>query len=179
MRKAAPGRLLLVQKLINTLDVEKHSDALATPAATAAWLAAKGLVPVGTKITASDRKRVIAVREALRALCLANNGEPIDDDAVAPLNQAAARATLRVDVGVDGGTRLAPARAGVDGAIAQLLAIVHDAVLDDTWPRLKACAAETCQWAFYDASRNCSGAWCVMEVCGNRAKARSFRARHG
>jgi predicted RNA-binding Zn ribbon-like protein len=48
---------------------------------------------------------------------------------------------------------------------------------DGTWRRLKACSAETCQWAFYDGSRNRSGVWCTMQTCGNRAKARSFRQR--
>jgi predicted RNA-binding Zn ribbon-like protein len=39
------------------------------------------------------------------------------------------------------------------------------------------CAAEDCRWAFYDRSRNRSRTWCSMEECGNRAKARSYRAR--
>jgi len=45
------------------------------------------------------------------------------------------------------------------------------------WSRLKVCPNEACQWAFYDRSRNRSGRWCMMEVCGNRMKARSFRQR--
>jgi predicted RNA-binding Zn ribbon-like protein len=49
---------------------------------------------------------------------------------------------------------------------------------DGTWDRMKACRADDCEWAFYDSSRNRSGTWCSMEVCGNRAKARAFRARH-
>jgi predicted RNA-binding Zn ribbon-like protein len=48
---------------------------------------------------------------------------------------------------------------------------------DGTWPRLKACPADACGWAFYDRSRNHSRTWCDMSVCGNRAKARSYRAR--
>ena len=44
--------------------------------------------------------------------------------------------------------------------------------------RLSACRDEHCRVAFYDKSRNRSRAWCSMEVCGNREKARSFRARH-
>ena len=43
--------------------------------------------------------------------------------------------------------------------------------------RVKICPADDCRWAFYDASRNRSRQWCSMEVCGNRAKARSHRAR--
>jgi predicted RNA-binding Zn ribbon-like protein len=46
-----------------------------------------------------------------------------------------------------------------------------------TWDRLKACRQETCRWAFYDNTKNRSGVWCTMEVCGNRAKARSYRER--
>lgn len=51
-------------------------------------------------------------------------------------------------------------------------------VLNDTWPRLKACREDTCRWAFYDHSKNRSGHWCSMEVCGARHKARQYRARH-
>jgi predicted RNA-binding Zn ribbon-like protein len=68
--------------------------------------------------------------------------------------------------------------AGVDGAIARLMAIVAVAVEQGDWARLKACPAENCFWAFYDRSKNRSGRWCKMEVCGNVEKARAFRERH-
>jgi predicted RNA-binding Zn ribbon-like protein len=48
---------------------------------------------------------------------------------------------------------------------------------DGTWDRLKACAADDCHWAFYDHTRNRSGRWCSMAVCGNRAKVERFRER--
>ena len=54
-----------------------------------------------------------------------------------------------------------------------------NAVADGSWSRLKACRSETCRWAFFDAARNRSRAWCDMAVCGNRAKARAYRRRHG
>jgi predicted RNA-binding Zn ribbon-like protein len=47
----------------------------------------------------------------------------------------------------------------------------------DTWSRLKACRDDTCKWAFYDHSKNRSGHWCSMEVCGSRHKARQYRER--
>jgi predicted RNA-binding Zn ribbon-like protein len=50
-------------------------------------------------------------------------------------------------------------------------------MLQGIWPRLKICLSDTCQWAFYDASKNRSGNWCSMEVCGNRMKVRSHRRR--
>ena len=72
---------------------------------------------------------------------------------------------------------LAPAAGGVDGALGRLLAIIARAIEDGTWQRLKVCPADTCQWGFYDTSRNRSAVWCDMRVCGNRAKVREFRER--
>ena len=69
------------------------------------------------------------------------------------------------------------ARLEGDGLVASLLAIIARAQADGTWERMKACRAEDCRWAFYDRSRNRSRAWCSMRECGNRAKARSYRAR--
>jgi predicted RNA-binding Zn ribbon-like protein len=42
---------------------------------------------------------------------------------------------------------------------------------------MKACPHEDCGWVFHDASRNRSGQWCSMAVCGNRTKGAAFRAR--
>ncbi|MFW6088609.1 MAG: CGNR zinc finger domain-containing protein [Gemmatimonadota bacterium] len=45
--------------------------------------------------------------------------------------------------------------------------------------RVKVCAADDCGWFFVDVSRNRSRRWCDMAGCGNRDKARRYRARHG
>jgi len=42
--------------------------------------------------------------------------------------------------------------------------------------RVRACNAETCRWLFLDTSKNRTRRWCNMKVCGNRMKARKFRA---
>jgi predicted RNA-binding Zn ribbon-like protein len=42
--------------------------------------------------------------------------------------------------------------------------------------RLKQCPA--CHWLYQDRSKNNSRAWCDMKVCGNRAKAQTYYARH-
>ena len=80
--------------------------------------------------------------------------------------------------GASGTARLQPTAAGVDGALGRLLGIVAAAMADGTWSRLKACRANDCRWAFYDRARNRSRHWCSMAVCGNRTKARAYRARH-
>lgn len=43
---------------------------------------------------------------------------------------------------------------------------------------LKTCANERCGWMFLDTSRKHNRKWCQMGVCGNRAKARRYYARH-
>ena len=44
-------------------------------------------------------------------------------------------------------------------------------------PRVKQCAGQGCSWLFLDTSKNGSRRWCEMEVCGSRAKARTYYAR--
>jgi predicted RNA-binding Zn ribbon-like protein len=66
----------------------------------------------------------------------------------------------------------------VEAGLGRIVALVAAAMADGTWPRLKVCLADDCQWAFYDLSRNRSAVWCDMRVCGNRHKVRAFRERH-
>jgi predicted RNA-binding Zn ribbon-like protein len=171
MDALAPGDLALVQRFVNTADLETGSDDLGDPGALAAWLAGAGLAPAGAPFDEAGRALIVAVREALRALLLANHGEPPDRAAIATLDRAA-NLTVRFDAG--GQAWLEATDGGVVGA---LLAIVARAQAEGTWPRLKACPGDRCGWAFYDRSRNRSRTWCAMSVCGNRAKARSYRAR--
>jgi predicted RNA-binding Zn ribbon-like protein len=177
--KAAPGDLNHIRRFVNTHDLDDGSDSIAEPDALRDWLAERDLIDDRTELTEADVRQAHAVREALRKLLLANNGDAVDPAAVETLNAAAKGAELQVRVAPDGSAQLAPVRTGIDAAIGRLLAIVHTAMADGTWPRLKACALhDSCEWAFYDWSKNRSGTWCDMKVCGNRAKARAFRERH-
>jgi predicted RNA-binding Zn ribbon-like protein len=172
-----PPDLDLIRTFVNTADVESGSDEVATPEALTSWLRQRGHMAAGDTLAADDVFRAQAVREALRAVLLANNGEPLDPEAVRTLNRAAADAPLQALFDPSGHAALAPARAGISAFVATLLAAVARAEADGTWWRLKACSAHTCQWAFYDHSRNRSRTWCAMGVCGNRSKARSYRQR--
>jgi predicted RNA-binding Zn ribbon-like protein len=174
----APGELGLVQRFVNTADLDQGTDRLADGEGLARWLAEAGLAEPDCAFDEADRERVVAFREALRALLLANRGDRPDATAVEALTRAASEAPMVVAFDAAGAATLAPAQPGVARALASLLAIVARAQAEGTWPRLKACPNETCGWAFYDRSRNRSRTWCAMSVCGNRAKARSYRARH-
>lgn len=177
-RAPAPGALETVRAFVNTVDLESGSDELASPEALVAWLAERGLVDPSASVTAAELGQAIRVREALRALLLANDGLAVDEEAVRVLNSAAEGAELILRFDGDG-TLLVPQAPGLAGALGWLLVVVHTATIDGTWRRLKVCRSDTCRWAFYDHSKNRSSKWCNMAVCGNRLKARSYRQRHG
>ena len=172
----APEPLRLVQRFVNTADVEAGLDDLADAAGARRWLRENRLLARGDSLDEAGRELLVDVRETLRRLARANQEASVDAAALRALNEHAARAPLRVELG-PGSAELATASPGVQGAIAQLLAIVYTAARDGTWRRLKACRNDACEWVFYDASRNRTGTWCSMAVCGNRHKVRAFRAR--
>jgi predicted RNA-binding Zn ribbon-like protein len=177
VRDPAPGRLELVRAFLNTADVNEEIEELSDSRALRAWLRRSGLIDSRTALGAGDVERAIEVREALRDLLEGrSHGIPIDN-ALRSLNVRSGDAPLRVSFNDHGEPGLDPATGGLDGAFAQLFAIIHAASLEGTWARLKVCAAHDCRWAFYDSSKNRRGTWCNMASCGNRAKARSYRER--
>jgi predicted RNA-binding Zn ribbon-like protein len=174
----SPHDLDLVIDFVNTLDIDEATDELATPAALAAWLSERRLMArAAGPPSDADLRDAIDLREALRALMLANNGDDTDSRAGDELERAARRADLGVHFADDGAVRLEPRDIGVAGALARLLVPIAQARSDGAWARVKACRADDCQWAFYDRSRNRSGVWCDMAVCGNRTKVRTYRTR--
>jgi len=177
-QRSAPGELERVRRFVNTRQVRGGTDLLSDTAGMAEWFAHEGLAPGGVRATRGVLARAIALREALRVVLVAHNGGgSVPAQASRTLDDAARRARLRLHFGDDGGASLVPEAAGVDGALGRLVAIVHDSIAQGTWSRLKACREHECEWAFYDHTKNRSGAWCSMQVCGNRAKARAFRER--
>jgi predicted RNA-binding Zn ribbon-like protein len=180
-RRQAPGELERVRQFVNTRQIGHVSDRIDEPRALATWLEEQELAAPGIRATRADVAHAVALREALRAMLVAHNAateENAREDARRALDEAAVRARLRLRFTDDGGAMLAPDAGGVSGALGRLVAIVHDSIAQGTWGRLKACREHECEWAFYDHTKNRSGAWCSMQACGNRAKARAFRERH-
>jgi predicted RNA-binding Zn ribbon-like protein len=173
----APGRLQLVQDFINTVDLEGGEEELAEPRDLVTWLAAHDLTEPDESATRADLDQARRLREALRSLAEVNAGYTVDPEALAAVNEVAIEAgfTLRFD---DQAVSLQPGSEGVAGALGRILATVATHMGDGSWSRMKACRRDTCRWVFYDHSRNRSGSWCSMRVCGNREKARTYRRRH-
>ena len=173
-----PHELQLVIDFVNTADLEGGTDQLATPAELGDWLTARGLLPAsGASVTATDHVAARELRQALRAAALAHNGHAEDPVALRVLEDAAARGQLSVRFRPDGSIGPEPRAGGVAGALARMLVPVAQASADGSWERVKACRDDDCQWTFYDSSRNRSGRWCDMAVCGNRTKVRVYRSK--
>jgi predicted RNA-binding Zn ribbon-like protein len=168
----------VLRRFVNTYAVDDRADGIDTPERLRDWLAERGLIARTERLDEDDVRRARSVREALRSLLLANNGFELDPRALETINNAARSAEVVVAFGDAGAPQLSPTRPGFQGALGRLLGVAYRAMAEGTWPRLKACAAHDCEFAFYDASKNRSGTWCDMQVCGNRAKARSYRERH-
>jgi predicted RNA-binding Zn ribbon-like protein len=171
--QASPDGL---QRFVNSYnhDFPPDWDRLGTQAKARAWLRQKGLVGPDVRVSAADAARLRELREAIRALAIANHGGRPDPVATATIRGASHTARLRVAVDA-GRTVLEPDRPGVDGAVATLLGILHEAQLTGVWPRMKGC--RQCGYAFFDRSKNRSAAWCAMSICGNRTKNRAYRRR--
>jgi predicted RNA-binding Zn ribbon-like protein len=151
---AAPEPLRRVQLFVNSTDREHGREWLP------GWLEEHGLA-------AAEFERARELREALRALLRVNNEGGAAPDATAHVN-AAAR-DVRVEL-----RRGEVVFAGAD-ALGHVLAVALRAMVDGSWSRLKVC--RKCEWAFYDRSKNRSGSWCSMQLCGNRLKTRAYRSR--
>lgn len=177
-RQDAPGELEQVRGFVNTVDLEAGTEELRDPEDLRTWLVERELASPDVRVSRPDLRRAIELREALRAILAAHtDGVPASPDAARTLDEFAVRAGLELRFDDRGGARLEPVSGGVNGALGRLLATVHGAIADGSWSRLKACRDHACAWAFYDHTKNRSGTWCNMEVCGNRAKARSYRTR--
>ena len=174
----APGRLEVVRRFLNTVDVENRTDELETTGGARRWLGARGLLRRGAQVRERERMELIELREALRAVVWAHTNPPLPRSALTRLNQVASTASIRPVFDDDGNVQLTAGRGDARDAISALLAIVCESIADESWARLKACRDERCRWAFYDASRNQVGTWCSMAFCGNRAKTRAYRRRH-
>jgi predicted RNA-binding Zn ribbon-like protein len=176
-RDPAPGDLRVVQLFVNSLDIEAGKELFTSPAALAGWLHRHGLTVARLPLDHRDLERARTFRELLRAMALANNGRPMSSGTVAELSRELAR--IRFGVGVDpyGLLRFESAREGLDEALGHLVAIVSTEMVSGRWRRMKACARDVCHWMFYDHSRNRTGTWCSMSVCGSRTKVSAYYRR--
>jgi len=171
--RAAEGPLRLVQLFVNTVDHEHGSEWWPTPAALGSWFAENGFATC--RPGRVDLEHARELREALQVLLRSNNVGGDTRAATAVVNDAARRCGVTLELRDGSGLDLAARASGADAAMGLVLVAAFEAMLDGSWPRLKAC--RNCGWVFFDTSKNRSGSWCSMQLCGNRTKTRAYRRR--
>jgi predicted RNA-binding Zn ribbon-like protein len=176
-RVPADGALRLVQDFVNTLDREHGVELFDREEGLRDWLAHRQLPGADAAFGDRDLERALALREALRALLLANNSGPAPGRGASAELEEAGRAAWLAPVFGPSGAALEPQAEGLAGALGHIVAAALVAMLDGSWERLKACPRDVCGWAFYDRSPANQGTWCSMRICGNRVKANAYYRR--
>jgi len=175
----APGQLETVRKLMNTFLVSSATQIAEDrlPALLRdqkAWRREFPDVRVGADDTA---ELLIELRDDLRRMVGGGSGWPES------LQRWLERFPPTVAVVLSGEvTEIRHASAPESGVVGWILAVIVDAVAEETWFRLKRCP--DCQWVFYDRTRSRTKVWCDMlagdaggRSCGTIAKVRRYRER--
>ena len=170
--RPVPPHVDLLISFTNSIDHELNTDDLTTRPELSKWLVDHGLLERRTASTDDDLALARQLRDGLHDALVANHDGSSD---YSSLESAAAQLPLRLSGSAEQ-PGLRPLHDGVRGALARLIVAVNSAVADDTWRRLKICSADECAWAYFDATKNRSRAWCEWG-CGNKAKTRNYRAR--
>jgi len=185
----APGALGLAQDLLNTAPAGHKPDLLADLAsartwvseATAQWSAATGLPVPEVVLDAGDLPLLRAFRDDLREVIAKEHDGAPDTEPAAPDTEPAApalyTAAAALQLGADGSVRLHPQETGPQALVMLVLAALFEGQQAGARRRLKTCRNPRCQVAFYDRSRNASGVWHSVRVCGNAINLRAHRER--
>jgi predicted RNA-binding Zn ribbon-like protein len=174
--RQAPGELEFVRRFLNSVNRENGAERFGSAAGLDRWLASEG----APSVAASERElaRLLAVREALHRLVVANAGATGDGEQGAWDELVTATGGVSFGVVRDRsglGLSTEPVGTHVERLVGRIVSAVITAQRDRTWPRLKAC--RHCRWVVFDPSKNRSARWCSMSACGGRHNAREYRRR--
>lgn len=170
--REAPGELEFVRRFCNSINRENGAERFATSVAVDRWLTSEGHAPVHA--SRAGLVRLLALREALHRLVVANAAGVDDPTAWDALEAVSSDVSFRVARG-HARLGLQPTGPPLDMLIGGIVATVLDAHGHGSWARLKAC--RNCHWVVFDPSKNRSSRWCSMTACGGRHNARQYRLR--
>ncbi len=180
-----PGGSLALD-LVNTIDWRddpaRRVDLIPTGAALAAWARHAGSPAAAAGCRQPGRlKRAVQLRETLAVLLTAAaKDRPLPAAALSELTRWHQAAWGHRMLTTSSQTAIWRWREGTNPADRLLFTIALDAaelLVSADLRRLRICAGAGCGWFFLDRSKAGRRRWCDMEVCGNRVKVRSYRAR--
>jgi hypothetical protein len=167
-----------VERLIGFLNSRpcgRTTDGLASGGSAAVLLGGLGLD--GGALDAAGLERLRRLRDLLAVLADREGGGGGRGAAWAAVNEIAAGVPMAVRFLSDVESDVRPAGEGVDAIVGALIADLHRAVTSGSWRRVRLCAHEPCNAAFYDATRSRTQRWHSYEMCGNRANVAAYRRR--
>ena len=175
-RVHAPAGLQRLIAFVNSEDIARSTDELADLRAADVFLKRAGFY--AGPLTGAGLERLQSVRTALTNILAPVDDERQPIEGWQRLSNLSRGVCLGLNVQASGPIELVVVGSdAADAVIASLMLTLYDASRDGTWVRVKGCRSVTCRWAFFDSSKNGSGAWCSMAVCGNREKARRRRQK--
>lgn len=154
-------------------------DLIASPEGWRKWATAAGL-ETGGAVETEDVAAISDLRASLARL-FGHFVDPIatPDEAIDTVNRHLRQTATFPEISADY-PDLACRRVaeGPITAVGRIATDFAEFVEDGFEPsRLRRCSGDACSLVFYDSSRNGARRWCSMEICGNRSKVRSHRAR--
>jgi predicted RNA-binding Zn ribbon-like protein len=183
-----PDQLANLYDFANSLDLRhfthhgmQHAqgDELAGPRELGVWMAQRGLLFTGAKITPAMFGTALQLRTSVRAYLACDPAERGKDwDTIRALNTALKLFPLVARAQIDRGMTLGAARDDAVAGLSTISAELYDGSIRGTLDRLKMCAAEECRRVFFDRSKPATRRWCMSTLCGNRIKTRTYRERH-
>lgn len=168
-----PDGLALVQDLLNTRDIgQKVPDLLSTSSQARTWLSAA----ITTDNLDSDWVAGLTERDLTTLRTLRSEVQSLARG-IDTASAATVVTKIALTVQPSGEVRPAPLGTGVRWFASAVWTEIFLAQQADTWKRLKLCHNLACSSAFYDRSKNNSGVWHDVKMCGNAANLRASRAR--
>ena len=182
--------------LVNTLDwrfregepeelLTSYSDLVRFAAQSELLTATEARLLMKTAGAGADQKKTLntarSLREALAGVLYAKlDGKKPADAHLAQLDRMfkSAHASMTLRWAGDGARWEWPtAAAGLDLLLVRLARSAESLLTLEDLALMRACAKPDCRWLFLDTSKNHTRRWCDMKLCGNRMKARRFRAK--
>jgi hypothetical protein len=171
-----PPELRRLIGFLNSRARGEHPDGLASTESATRVLGRLGIK--GATVDGPGLDRLRRFRDALTVLADRERDDTTGRRrAWAEVNEIAAGVPTTVRFVSDEESDVRPAGEGVDAPVGALITDLHGAVNGGQWIRVRLCAYEPCNAAFYDATRSRTQRWHSYAVCGNRANVAAYRRR--
>jgi predicted RNA-binding Zn ribbon-like protein len=173
------GRLCLDFAMTGGRGEWAHYERLNAPADLADWCAEGPLQLRGVRVDDHALSSAGELREAIQRVAFALlGGQKPAAEHIALINAFAAAPPLVRTLDVDSLTMSLTTPRSVEPLLSELARDALDLAADpEAHGRVRQCASPDCALVFFDDSRPGRRRWCSAGRCGDRARARAYRAR--